>query len=216
MSPPGRPKGESPSAQREGSAVSETRRLARGARRSSRQRGTVLMIVLVALLAMMVSVIALSRSVDTNQLVAGNLAFRNAALHSSDAGVLGAVQWLQSTVGTPTLNNSNPNRGYYAAVIEPNWDDPNLWNQCVACQTTDAAGNTVQWMVHRMCSAAGNPNDPGVSCSLLTAASAAAAGGSYAGDATNFTGTAQNYYRVTVRVVGPRNTSTLVQAFVSL
>lgn len=183
----------------------------------SRQRGAVLMVVLVALVAMMISVIALSRSTDTNQLVAGNLAFRNAAVHSSDAGVLGAVQWLQSTVGTPTLNASDPARGYFATVIEPNWDDPALWTACAGCQIAgDAAGNTVQWLVHRMCSAEGNPNDPGVSCSLLTAGSAAAAGGSYAGDATNFTGTAQNYYRVTVRVVGPRNTSTLVQAFVSL
>ncbi len=182
-----------------------------------RQRGAVLMVVLVALVAMMISVIALSRSTDTNQLVAGNLAFRNAAVHSSDAGVLNAVQWLQSTVGTPALNNSAPNSGYYASVIEPNWDDPALWTTCAGCQIAgDAAGNTVQWIVHRMCSAPGNPNDPGVSCSLLTAGSAAAAGGSYAGDATNFTGNAQNYYRVTVRVVGPRNTSTLVQAFVSL
>ncbi len=181
------------------------------------QRGTVLMIVLVAMLAMMVSVIALSRSTDTNLLVAGNLAFRNASVHSSDAGILGAVQWLQSTAGTPTLNNNVPDRGYYASVIEPNWDDPNLWATCPVCQIAgDAAGNTVQWMVHRMCSAPGNPNDPGVSCSSLTAGAAAAAGGSYAGDATNFTGGAQNYYRVTVRVVGPRNTSTLVQSFVSL
>ncbi len=183
----------------------------------ARQRGTVLMVVLVALVAMMVSVIALSRSTDTNTVVAGNLAFRNASVHSSDAGVLGAVTWLQSTVGTPTLNNSDPNRGYYASVIEPNWDDPALWAACGGCQiNADAAGNSVQWIVHRMCSAQGNPNDPGVSCSSLTAGSAAAAGGSYAGDATNFTGNAQNYYRVTVRVLGPRNTSTLVQAFVSL
>jgi type IV pilus assembly protein PilX len=185
-------------------------------RLQSRQRGTVLMVVLVALVAMMISVVALSRSVDTNQLVTGNLAFRNSTVHSSDSGVLGAVTWLQTTVGTPTLNNSNPNRGYYASVIEPNWDDPNLWAACPACTSVDAAGNSVQWVVHRMCSAAGNPNDPGVSCSLLTAGTAAASGGSYAGDANNFTGNAQNYYRVTVRVLGPRNTSTLVQAFVSL
>ena len=180
------------------------------------QRGTVLMIVLVALVAMLVGVVALSRSMDTNQLVAGNLAFRNAAVHSSDAGIQGAVTWLQSTAGTPTLNNSNANRGYFANVIEPNWDDPNLWSVCANCQSTDTSGNTIQWLVHRMCSAPGNPNDPGVSCSALTTGSAAAAGGSYAGDATNFSGSAQNYYRITVRVVGPRNTSTLVQAFVSL
>ena len=94
------------------------------------QRGTVLMIVLVAMLAMMVSVIALSRSTDTNLLVAGNLAFRNASVHSSDAGILGAVQWLQSTAATPTLDDSVPDRGYYASVIEPNWDDPALSAIC--------------------------------------------------------------------------------------
>jgi len=180
------------------------------------QRGTVLMIVLVALVAMLVSVIALSRSMDTNQMVAGNLAFRNAAVHSSDAGVLAAVQWLQGTVGTATLNTTNAASGYYALVLEPDWELPQLWEACAACRIDDAAGNSVRWVVHRMCSNDGNPNDPNVSCSLLTAGSAAASGGSYAGDATNFTGNAQNYYRVTVRVVGPRNASTLVQAFVSL
>ena len=85
------------------------------------------MVVLVALVAMLIGVIALSRSMDTNQLVAGNLAFRNATVHSSDAGIQGAVQWLQTTVGTPTLNNCNPNRGYFANIVEPNWDDPVLW-----------------------------------------------------------------------------------------
>ncbi|HQR54686.1 MAG TPA: hypothetical protein PLW72_01790 [Burkholderiaceae bacterium] len=183
----------------------------------ARQEGAVLMVVLVALLAMMISVIALSRSTDTQQLVAGNIAFRNASVHSSDAGVLNAVLWLESTVGTPTLNNSAPGSGYYANIIEPNWDDQAFWQQCAACRIEgDAAGNTVDWVVHRMCSAPGNANDPGVSCSLLTAGSAAAAGGSYAGDATNFTGNAQNYYRITVRVMGPRNTTSLVQAFVAL
>ena len=180
------------------------------------QRGTILMVVLVALVAMLIGVVALSRSMDTNQLVAGNLAFRSAAVHSSDGGIQSAVQWLQSTVGTPTLNDSNAARGYFANILEPNWDDPVLWATCAGCQSTDTSGNTVQWLIHRMCSAPGNPNGPGVSCSLLTTGAAVAAGGSYAGDATNFSGSAQNYYRVTVRVVGPRNTSTLVQAFVSL
>lgn len=182
-----------------------------------RQHGAVLIIVLVALVAMLISVIALSRSMDTHQMVAGNLAFRNAAVHSTDAGVQGAVTWLQSTVGTSQLNGSIPDRGYFAQLIEPNWDDETLWNQCGSCRVlADGAGNRVDWIVHRMCSAQGNPNDAGVSCSLLTAGTAAAYGGSYASDATNFTGSAKNYYRITVRVQGPRNTNALVQAFVSL
>jgi type IV pilus assembly protein PilX len=182
------------------------------------QRGAVLMVVLVALVAMLISVIALSRSMDTHQLVAGNLAFRNSTVHSSDAGVQGAVQWMLGTAGTNLLNSNAPNRGYFAVIAEPNWDDEAFWSGCPTClvNAADAAGNQVQWVIHRMCSAEGNYNAAGNSCSLLAATSPAASGGSFSSDAFNFTGTAQNYYRVTVRVLGPRNTSTLVQAFVSL
>jgi Tfp pilus assembly protein PilX len=184
---------------------------------SARQQGVVLVIVLVALIAMLISVIALTRSMDTHQMVAGNLAFRNAAVHSTDAGVQGAVAWLQATVGTAQLNTNAPNRGYYAQLAEPNWDEEVLWSQCATCRiASDGAGNQVDWVIHRMCSAQGNPNDAGVACSFLTAGSSAAHGGSYNSDANNFAGTAQNYYRVTVRVRGPRNTSALIQTFVSL
>lgn len=189
----------------------------RGSIRRS-QRGAVLMVVLVALIAMMISVLALTRSMDTHQLVAGNLAFRNATVHSSDVGVQNAVQWLQGVAGTATLNADAPGQGYYAVLIEQNWDQEGIWNVCGAACTiaADAAGNRVQWMIHRMCSAQGGPNAAGNSCSLLASTSPAATGGSFTSDATNFTGVPQNYYRVTVRVSGPRSTGTLVQTFVSL
>lgn len=182
------------------------------------QRGAVLMVVLVALVAMLISVIALSRSMDTHHLVAGNLAFRNSTVHSSDTGVQSAVLWLQSTVGTPTLNTTDEAGGYYAVVAEPDWDDETFWSQCAGCtvSASDGAGNRVQWVVHRMCSTQGNTNAAGNSCSLLTSTPTAANGGSFSADAVNFSGVAQNYYRISVRVLGPRNTSTLVQAFVSL
>jgi Tfp pilus assembly protein PilX len=187
------------------------------ARRPCRQRGAVLIVVLIALIAMLVSVIALSRSMDTHQMVAGNLAFRNATVHSSDAGVLAAVGFLEANVTSAVLNSNAPDSGYYAVMIEPNWDDETLWGQCAACTVgADAAGNRVQWMVHRMCSAEGNTNATGNSCSLLAALSGAASGGSFSSDAVNFTGIARNSYRITVRVTGPRSTSTLVQTFVSL
>lgn len=201
-----------------------TARSAKGAsvrarfRERQAQRGAVLMVVLVALVAMLISVIALSRSMDTQHLLAGNLAFRNSTVHSSDAGVQGAVTWLQATVGTPTLNTTAPQNGYFAAAGEPDWDDEAFWNGCAACTVGpgDAAGNRVQWVIHRMCSTEGNPNAALNSCSLSGPGPAAAQGGSFASDAVNFPGSGQNYYRVTVRVSGPRNTSTLVQAFLTL
>lgn len=190
----------------------------RASRSFNAQRGAVLMVVLVALVAMLISVIALSRSMDTHHLVAGNLAFRNSTVHSSDAGVQSAVTWLQSTVGTARLNTTDVDDGYYAVVAEPNWDDEAFWAQCAGCTVSaaDNAGNRVQYVVHRMCSTQGNTNSAGNSCSLLTTTPTAANGGSFAADAVNFAGVAQNYYRISVRVLGPRNTSTLVQAFVSL
>lgn len=181
------------------------------------QRGAVLMVVLVALVAMLISVIALSRSMDTQHLLAGNLAFRNSTVHSSDAGVQSAVVWLQGMANTPTLNTTAPANGYFAAAGEPDWDDEAFWNDCAACTLgPDAAGNRVQWVIHRMCSTEGNPNAALNSCSLSGPGPAAAQGGSFASDAVNFPGSGQNNYRVSVRVSGPRNTSTLVQAFLTL
>jgi type IV pilus assembly protein PilX len=187
-------------------------------RKRTHQRGVVLIVVLIAMLAMMISVIALSRSMDTQHLLAGNLAFRNSGVHSSDAGVQSAVTWLQATAGTPTLNTTAPENGYYAAAGEPDWDEEDFWNGCAACTVSpaDAAGNRIQWVIHRMCSTEGNPNAALNSCSLTGPGPAAAQGGSYASDAINFPGSGQNNYRITVRVSGPRNTSTLVQAFVTL
>ena len=49
------------------------------------QHGVVLLISLIVLVAMTLAGIAVMRSVDTNVLIAGNLAFRNAALSAADA-----------------------------------------------------------------------------------------------------------------------------------
>jgi len=51
------------------------------------QRGIVIFIALIALVVMMIAGLALMRSVDTGNLIAGNLAFRQRAVHSADGGV---------------------------------------------------------------------------------------------------------------------------------
>ena len=68
------------------------RRLATPSRRQpASQQGMVLLIALVVLVAVMVAGIAMIRSVDTATLVAGNLAFEQAATHAADRGVEAAV-----------------------------------------------------------------------------------------------------------------------------
>ena len=51
------------------------------------QQGVVSFIALVALVVMSLAAVALIRSVDTATLIAGNLAFKQAATASADAGV---------------------------------------------------------------------------------------------------------------------------------
>jgi Tfp pilus assembly protein PilX len=180
-----------------------------------------LMLVLVALVAMMVSGIALVRSIDTNQLVAGNLASRNATIHSADLAVQEAVNWIQANATSGVLNGDVPASGYYAEAQTFNFILPATWSQCTTTtgatpcyNTNDGAGNQVSWVVDRMCSIGGSPNAAGQFCSSLNGS--ASNGGSSSSDAINFTGSPKNFYRISIQVVGPRNTTTLSQAFVTL
>src|SRR6185295_17298658 len=60
------------------------------------QRGVVLFIALIVLVAMTLAGIAMMRSVDTNNLIAGNLAFKNAASSAGDAAIEVARNWVMS------------------------------------------------------------------------------------------------------------------------
>jgi len=180
----------------------------------SRQRGYILILVLIALGAMMISGIALIRSMDTSQLVAGNMAARNATVHSADLGVQQAAAWIAAQAGAGTLNTDAPANGYYAEAVEEPWSSASFWAACAACTTTDAANNSVSWVINRMCTAAGSPNAVGNYCS--TTSGSTSTGGSYSSDAINFAGSPIYFYRVTVQVRDSRNTTSLSQAFVTL
>jgi Tfp pilus assembly protein PilX len=174
--------------------------------------GYILVLVLVALVAMAISGIALLRSMDTNQLVAGNLAARSASLHSGDQAVAQAVAWMQAN--TNLLGTDVPASGYYAEEQEPNWQAGSTWSACAGCTSTDPAGNTVSWVVHRMCTKAGSTNATGQFCAAQLSSSTNT--GSQSSDAITFIGSSLSFYRITVQVMGPRNTSTLSQAFVTM
>ena len=70
------------------------------------QRGVILFIALIVLVAMSLAGIALMRSVDTNVLIAGNLAFRQATTNMADVGVEAARSWLSTNTGV--LNQDQP------------------------------------------------------------------------------------------------------------
>ena len=89
--------------------------------RPARQDGAVLVVAIIVMVVMMLASIALVRSVDTGNLIAGNLAFQRSATHSADAAVEAAIAWLEScNTGTNdcalgTLNADDPGNGYSAS-----------------------------------------------------------------------------------------------------
>lgn len=180
------------------------------------QHGVVLFIALIVLLAMTLAGIGLMRSVTTGNLVAGNLAFKMATINAAEPAIQSAFSYLQSKAGTAYLNVDHPSEGYFSSQgATTNWNNDSAWaNSFPSNPVADAAGNTVTYLIHRMCETAGVAyNDPSNQCSLAVSN-------------TQGTGTSKTipprvynskpliYFRISARVQGPRNTQSVIQSLV--
>ncbi len=201
----------------------------------SAQQGVVLFFALIALVIMSLAGVALIRSVDTNSQVTGNLSFRQSAAISSSYG----VEAVADTLGTKPYtyaNTTDANNGFYAdcnqfnttagttdcngakLTLDSSWvpgGKSSLATGVGISAGVDAYGNTVQYIVERMCNATGAPAR--ASCILATSDPQ---NGSYAiknePQADRPDGFSDSpIYRVTVRVDGPKNTVTYIQSFIS-
>ena len=208
--------------------------MARARHRSSRftfrraQRGVVLFIALIVLVAMSLAGVALIRSVDTGSVISGNLAFRQAAMHVGDNGIEAARTWLLAT-SSATLYNDTPGitggAGYYAQWAEnlditgtrtsTTSDDYNWTTAVNVTAPAPPAGYTVSYVIHRLCRQVGDPAS--VTCVKLSGtigSTAAGTKGAAAFGSMAISVPTSATYRVTVRVVGPRNAVSYVQAVV--
>jgi type IV pilus assembly protein PilX len=191
-------------------------------RRLNYQRGVVLIFALIVLVALIVASIALVRSVDITTQIAGNLAYRQAGVQAADSGMELARKWLISG-GIDLTTDHSPS--YYSTwnggiptgsvAFDPSTFD---WTGKSALPV-DAAGNTVVYVVHRMCQLPGDPGDPNKNCVNAPTSSSGNSnrikeGGEFACVGTNCITSNNPYYRITVRVTGPRNTVTYVQAVI--
>lgn len=198
-----------------------------------KQRGVVLFFALIAMLAMSLAAVALIRSVDTSTMIAGNLAFKQAATSSGDTGVENAINWLAAldaansnlnvlSDATHPFNIDAPLNGYYSNMNPAisltdgtgiQWD-----NTDSVLVGTDASGNTVRYVIQRMCRTAnvaiqngsclfssGIVDDNGQQIPLPQDV-CEGAGCPSAGQTPQI--------RITTRTDGPRNTVSYVQTFV--
>lgn len=187
-----------------------------------RQQGVVLFIALIVLVAMTLAGIAMVRSVDTSNVIAGNLAFKQSAIQAGDRGVDAAYNWLVANSAGTTLQNTDLAQGYFSSRpgTEPDWSNPGSWTNAITL-ADDGSGYTVSYVIHRMCTQPDTPyngTNAGVAneCALSFPSGASSSGGSMTVGAVTFQGIPQLYYRITARIVGPRSTVSVTQATVLL
>lgn len=179
------------------------------------QRGVVLLIALIVLVAMSMAGLAVMLSSGGSILMAGNLSFRQNATSAGDYGIELARDWLRKQ-GPATLQANVAGSGYYAtwdSAFNPSnfnaWFNPGL--------AADASGNSIRYVIHRMCLEAGGVSlADGASATqecvtLADPGKTGSKGGVQYGEKA-LQGTAQVYYRITARVDGPKNTVSIVQA----
>ena len=194
----------------------------------SNQRGVIVFIALIVLVAMTLAALGLIRSTDTGNVIAGNVAFKTATTIASDQAVEAAYRLLinAAALGGTTMNNDAAFAGYYSSnpATEPNYFDSTWFaanGQCVVAGCApDTNGNVTYYVVHRMCTqrntpyngngATGQPNQ----CATLTATGNSSTGGSMSVGGYQYQSTPQLYYRITALVIGPRNTQAAVQVMI--
>ena len=195
------------------------------------QRGVVLFIALIVMVAMSLAAIALIRSVDTTAQIIGNLAFRQSSLLPANQ----AVELAASAIFTdanfgkgariPDVTVNWGAENYYA-THDQSWDDKYGVPTPLQTRTTaqalskvfkDPAENTVAYVIERMC----NPDAPnipadnsaaGTWCDMMPPKQST---GTTVNEKMTGILIPQPFYRVTVRVDGPPTTNTVsfVQAF---
>lgn len=178
----------------------------------------VLIIALIMMVVMSMGAIALFRQMGAGMIIAGNLSFKQGATIASDRGVEEGRAWLKlQNEGTLAAVAT----GYYPAWCYSKSStadcststsdfDPFTFDwasSSVKAVDDDGAGNTVRWVIHRLCRQGGqansancvttpprsdcvNPSDPVASCPQKSFV----------------------FYRITTQVSGPRNTVSYTQA----
>ena len=188
------------------------------------QSGVVLFIALIVMVALSIAGIALVRSVDTGMSITGNLGFRQASISPTTWAVENAIAAMFEKKDIADLEKKNLNQNYYAyryelkngGKVEDKYGVPydlqgsgstptNYPSTFV--KTTDAAGNTIRYVIERMCLDEGPATAANCDMSPPKKSEATTAMELIKPELIRVP-----FYRVTIRVDGPNNTTTYAQA----
>jgi type IV pilus assembly protein PilX len=197
------------------------------ARAGGRQeRGAILLIALLVMLLMSIGAIALVTATNSSNLSVGNLAFRQASILPANFAVEQATAALfkDANNGTPMIADSrvdDPSQNYYATSAS--WDNKHGIPQplqtkssarALKVQFKDQADNDITYVIERMCNpaAAVIPVDKKATSAWCDMLPPKQAPGTTSNDPPLFAAATLPYYRVTVRIDGPKNTTSFVQS----
>ncbi|WP_036301195.1 pilus assembly PilX family protein [Methylotenera sp. L2L1] len=197
--------------------------------KSLKQQGVVLFVALIALVVMSLAAVALIRSVDTNTIIAGNMALKHSALVSSDRGVEAALDWLgsENSIDLKRLEQDNVAKGYYSTFSingSPDLDDSEVLKAdatwIAAAKATgegivggreESSGNEIRFIIQRMCRVSGEPNSD--NC-LQGAPNTDKSSNGIKTECCPPEPKPEPIYRITTRVQGAKNTISYAQTFV--
>ncbi len=201
------------------------------------QRGIVLIVALLVLVALTIASLGLLRSVDTTTAATGNLGFKKDMYRQSNRGiqdVLNKLVPLRSAQGElPYVNSTGAgSAGYYARSTELPVDPrgiplillnapvpstpgvatgtPNLGEFAVPIGDINGGGYVFRFTTERLCPAAGEPNRQTNPCREATGVGAFSTG--TIPRVVNLPG--KVYVRLTLRIDGPKNAVSYFQAMI--
>ena len=206
------------------------------------QEGATLLFALMALVILGFAAVALTRSVDTGTLIMGNLSFKQDTLFAGNSGTEQAIAWLGANISGNSLDNDQPANGYYSSSLEKldatgnktsaanqlqlvNWDGncmgavSGTYSTCTILPFTSPTQinrNKVQWVIARLCS---TPNGPASGANLcarpaIISTSTNSERGELRGGGRISSATSSPYFRVIVRIEGPRNTVSYTESMI--
>ncbi|MEX8502387.1 MAG: hypothetical protein AB3X41_05000 [Leptothrix ochracea] len=207
------------------------------------QQGMTLIFALITMLALSMAAVALIRSVDTGAGILGNLSFKRDTLLAADTAMRSGVAWVAARSGNVELQTDQPG-GYYAsyfARFDPvghskdpqrtavDWDGDN----CAAAKANGVAiaacivpsdvinlrGGALKarYVIERLCDKPGNMLTTAMICTkpMVTIVNSMVKGEiSYQSAPPPGAPALQQFFRVTVRTQGARNSTSFTETIV--
>lgn len=181
-------------------------------------RGVALPVMLIVLAIMLVSGAYLLKSSNSNTLTTSNLAYQTTLTRANDLALMQGAEWLSDTWknNKVLLDKDIAASGYVATL---NFNDTvrsaNFWAGKRTIQD-DGKGNTIEYVIHRLCSAQASWNDSANQCmtttpNSTTAGTSLALGASMASGSAQYATNPQLHFIITARINGPRGGNVISQ-----